>query len=234
MTDTYLRAICRAQRAALQKFGVRVVADVAEADEWIDLEDARAHLRVDTYGSPAVSDDDAWITAQIPAAREYCERELGRALAPRTMEIATNAFPGVAVDTAAGAAFPLPFGPVTEIVSVKYDDTNGDEQTVDPATYVLDSYANPSRLCLAYGATWPTARSALNSVRVRYVTGYELAAGSPPVPVLPKTARAAMLLMLGHLYENREATGVDKLIELPLGVRALLEMTPHRERTGFA
>jgi len=234
MIDTFLRAICRAQRADLQRFGTRVVTDVAEADEWISLEDARDHLRVDTYGSPPVSDDDAWITAQIPAAREYCERDLGRALAPRTLEIATNAFPSVTVDPAAGPAFPLPFGPVTSIVSAKYDDSDGVEQTVDPATYVLDPYAHPSRLCLAYGQTWPTARASHNSVRVRYVTGYERAAGSPPVPVVPNTARAAMLLMLGHLYENREATGVDKLIELPLGVRALLEMTPNRERMGFA
>ena len=225
--------ICRAQRAGLQRYGVRVIADVADADEWITLADAREHLRVDVYGSPPVSDDDAWITAQIPAAREYCENELGRALAPRTLEIATNAFPGVAIETPPGIVFPLRFGPATEIVSVNYDDADGVEQTVDPATYALDLYASPSRMCLAYGATWPTARSALNSVRVRYVTGYELAAGSPPVPTLPKAARAAMLLMLGHLYENREATGVDKLIELPLGVRALLESLPGRERLGF-
>lgn len=34
--------------------------------------------------------------------------------------------------------------------------------------------------------------------------------------------RAAVLLVLGHLYRNRESVADSKLIELPLGARALL------------
>ena len=230
----FLCQIRDAQRAAAQVFGLKTVAEVAAADEPITLEDARLHLRVDVYGSPPESADDDWITDNgVPAAREYCERWLGRSLAPRTLELATNAFPVVAVDHTVGACFVLPFGPVQSVTSVIYTDSDGVEQTLDPATYELDDYANPTRLGLAYGATWPSARSSRNSVRVRYVAGYAATIESPLLPVLPRQARAAMLLMLGHLYENREATGTDKLLELPLGVQSLLELVPGRERLGM-
>lgn len=230
----FLCQIRDAQRADAQVFGIKTVAEVAPDDEPITLAEARLHLRVDAYGSPPESDDDDWIEGTgIPAAREYCERELGRALAPRTMELVSNAFPGVAVDRSVGACFVLPFGPVQSVTSVIYTDTDGVDQTIDPANYALDDYGSPSRLVLAYGATWPSARSSRNSVRVRYVTGYAPAIESPLLPVLPRQARAAMLLMLGHLYENREASGTDKLLELPLGVRSLLELVPGRERLGM-
>ena len=74
----YWDSIYRRQQAALLRYGIRTVVDVA--DEPITLQEARDHLRVDTYlqdvpdsGSPpeqeSVSDDDAWIEAALPAAR---------------------------------------------------------------------------------------------------------------------------------------------------------------------
>jgi uncharacterized phiE125 gp8 family phage protein len=50
----------------------------------------------------------------------------------------------------------------------------------------------------------------INSVRVRWVAGTGC-----PAPL-----KAAILLMVGHLFENREATG--DATELPLGVAALI------------
>ncbi len=273
----YRNAIWRQQQANLLRYGIRAVDEVI--DEPITLDEARQHLRVDTYtiddpesdASPpdqiTVSDDDAWIEAQIPAAREYCEQYIGRALAPRTMELATSAFPTVTVSDPPGPAFVLPFGPVASIVSVKYDDQaaadaaytaaydaefliSGDAtaaaaagtaaavaalvQTMPATDYQIDVYSTPSRLLLAYGASWPTSvRSAAGSVRVRYTTGYSTPGDSPQVFVLPKLARSAMLLMLAHFYENREAVGNGNLAEVPLGVQALLDLLP-RERLGLA
>lgn len=107
------------------------------------------------------------------------------------------------------------------------------EVTLDDTVYEVDAISVPSRGLLTYGSTWPTARSSSGSVRIRYVTGYSAPADSPQVHVLPKTARAAILLMLGHLYENREAVIAGNLAELPLGVQALLDLLP-RERLGVA
>jgi len=55
---------------------------------------------------------------------------------------------------------------------------------------------------------------------------------SPNPQPTPKSAKQAMLLMLGHLYENREALGKkDYNVELPLGVMALLQQ--HRIAIGL-
>jgi len=241
LTD-FESAIAAAQRASLQKFGVRTAVDVLADDEPIDLLDAYDHLRIfhDSNGS----DDDAWLSAQIPAAREYCERELGCALAARTLELATNAFPAI-------LDLQLPFGPVRSVTSITYraveTDSNGDTvldsngdavvetRTVDAATYELDNFVTPNRLVLAYGKSWPSdALDTINSVKVRYVVGYVPEAESNGYAILPRAARSAMLLMLAHLYENREATGPNTLASIPHGVMAWLELVPGRERMGMA
>lgn len=276
--NTFLLSICAAQRAALQRFGVREVdGPVDIADEQITLELARAHCRVDLFGSPPESDDDFWFSnIGIPAAREYCEREMGRSFVQRTMELATNAFPGVSVDAAAGPCFLLPFGPVQSITSIKYlDDVvaqaaydaayasayatefgiSGDavaadaagvaagdiafdaalEVTLDPTTYELDAFSGThARLVLKYGETWPSARNALNTVKVQYVTGYNLDADSPMVYRLPRMLRAAMLAMLEHLHANRDMMANDDDPGIPPGVGRLLALVPGRERLDFA
>jgi hypothetical protein len=68
--------------------------------------------------------------------------------------------------------------------------------------------------------------------------GYSLADsyyGNSPDEPLPASIKAAILLMLGHLYENREATIMPpsaSMSELPLGVQSLL--TPYQLRTSMA
>ncbi len=222
---TFLTDIAAAQRKALQRFGVLQIGDVE--GEPITLEDGRAQCNLDVFGSPPESEHDFWLeTVGIPAARQYCENYKGVAYAPRIMEIASNAFPASEMN--------LPFGPVQSITSVVYLDTDGVEQTMDAADYTLDLYSTPARLLLAYGATWPAARDTTNSVKVRYATGYSLPDASP-IAVLPPLAKAAMLLMVGHLFANREGVVMpDAAMELPLGVKACLDLAPNGERIGFA
>lgn len=202
------------RRDSLKRYGIRLVSPVAE--EPITLEDAWAHLRIDV-DSPPSSDHDAWLTGfGIPAAREYCEHWLGSSIAPQTLELATNGFPHRFAK--------LPFGPVLSIVSVTYldpDTSPPQYATVDTADYQLDAYT--SRLELAYGASWPTAVDFTNSVKIQYRAGFSLPDDSPQINPMPYLIRAAMLLMLGHLFENREATTELKLDEIPLGVSSLLE-----------
>jgi len=263
---TFLTDIAARQRAALQQFNVVQIGDVDE--EQISLDLAYTHCAIDTYedGSPpeTVSDFDAWLTdVGIPAAREYCEAYLGLSLAPRTLELSSNAFPAVAVSSPPGPAFVLPFGPVQSITSITYMDEaaytaaydaefliSGDVdlataageaallQTVDPTTYQLGVYGAQPIVVLAYGESWPTSRNAAGSVKVRYVAGFNLSTDSPLPYPLPKMAKVAMLLMLGHLFNNREGVsgtvGGALLHELPLGIQSLLSMIRGVERLGMA
>ena len=222
----------RRQWAALQKFGIKVITDVTE--EPITTADAKTHLRI------VGTTEDAWLATAVGVAREYCEGYLGRALATRTLELSSDRFPIIGIQGHVGPQINLPFGPVQSVQSISYispnPDSSGNYATETFDGFEVDQYVTPNRLVLAFGQTWPAARSSVNSVKIRYVTGYIAAADSAGNAVLPKAARHAMLLMLGHLYENREATATQATLglELPLGVAALLDMVPDRENLGMA
>jgi uncharacterized phiE125 gp8 family phage protein len=225
--NNFLTYITELQIAALQQFRVRQIDEPAV--EALSLAEAWAHLRVDTFGTPPESDDDFWLeNIGIPAACRYCEHYMESTFSQRTLELSANWFPA--------DSFTIPYGPALEVVSIKYDDVDGVEQTVPPSVYVLDPYGQPSEVILQYGQVWPTARDSTNSVRLRYVAGYSLPDETPQVYTLPKTVKMAMLLMLGHLYENREGVSTGRVVAnmLPLGVHALLDISPGGQRTDFA
>jgi hypothetical protein len=255
---TFLTDIAAAQLAALQQYGIVQIGDVE--GEPITLLEARAQCRVDTWGSPPESDDDFWLeNIGMPAAREYCENYKGLAYAPRTLELATNTFPAGAINlpfgpvqsitsikyldqAAADAAYTAAYDAEFAISSdVALATAAGDaayaaalEQTVSAADYQLDVYSTPPRVVLVSGASWPTATDTTNSVKVRYVTGYNLSTDTPIAYVLPPTVKMAMLLMLGHLFINRAAVEEGSKIEIPLGVQALLNLAPGVGRLGMA
>ena len=167
--------------------------------EPVTLADARLHLRVTD------TSEDTLIASLTTAAREYCEHYLQRSIGSQTLELALDEFPEGAIE--------LEHGPCISITSIKYIDTTGVEQTLAGAAYTLDDYSHKSWAVRAYGTEWPDTLEAANVVKVRYV------AGSTPSAVI-----AAMKLIIGHLYENREQSIVGvSVTELPLGVKALLD-----------
>jgi len=171
----------------------------AVTTEPVTLVEAKAHLRVD------VADDDTLITEQIGVAREFAEHYTGRALAPQTLELALDAFPSRSIA--------LQGVPVTSITSIKYKDAEGVEQTVSAADYSLNDYGITASVELAAGTEWPVTQVASNAVKVRYVAGYTAA---------PKAVKAAMLLLVGHLYENRQEATSLKVEQIPLGIKSML------------
>lgn len=158
-------------------------------DEPLTLDEAKAHLRVDS------DDDDLLIGALISAAREAVEAKTQRALMLQTWELALPAFPGCADEY----AIRIPKAPLSALTTVKYVDADGMLQTMAEEDFQLDDHAEPARITAAYGSTWPETREQPNAVLVRYDAGYADAAS---VPALMK---AWMLLRIGTLYENRES-----------------------------
>lgn len=223
-----------AYHARLRTYSLRVITEPVV--EQITLDQARLHLRLDSYGSPPEHMDDSWITASIPAAREWCEFYSGRSLASQVIELALPRFPH------AWSSYPndeihLPMGPIAGVQSVVYLDEAGAEQTLDPAAYAVDVSQDVGYVYPIINTSWPMTMSRPNAIRVRFNAGYTSPDESPDDMPLPKRYRSAMLLVLGHLYENREnvaagGDGATLLHEIPLGAASLLDGT--RLRLGFA
>jgi uncharacterized phiE125 gp8 family phage protein len=173
----------------------------------IDLLTARAHLHV------SAGDEDALIGAYLNAARGAVEAATSKLLSSQNVVQRAAGFP------CADKAIRLWKGPVTAIVSVKYDDSDGVEQTL--ASFRLVEGAN-AKLLPAYGSSWPVAKAAEGSVRITYTAGYA-------ADEIPPELDQAMLLLIGHFYANREAVvagSAAQTAELPLGVEALI--APYR------
>ena len=169
--------------------------------EPVTLAEARTHLRLETLA------DDPILTGYIAAARDMAEHELQRSIIAKTYEFALDAFPDE------GGVIEIPMGPAIPgagylaITSVKYTDTAGVEQTLDPSAYTLDGYSNIPRL--APTTTWPITRGVVNAVRIRYTSGHATA------ELVPASVRTWILMHVAHQYESREAFGTAALSSQP-------------------
>jgi len=169
-------------------------------DAAVPLDLVKAHLAVDD------DERDALIEAHLAAATEYAERYTGRAIMPQVWEGVVDAFPA--------AGIVLPVGPVTEVEEVAWLDEAGAETVVDPALYWSDRSGRTARV--EPRDAWPSG-AALRSgaVRVRWTAGDG---------VCPSAMQAAILLLVGHWFANREAVVVGAGSgEVPLGVKVLLD-----------
>lgn len=201
--------------------GFKTIAPPGIDDEPVTLAQAKVHLRladeegdeVDTETGP----DDELIKALITASREYAEGFCGKYFAGQVVETTYSAWP-------ASGAFPLLRGPLRSVVQVTYNDVDGIEQTLPDTVYALDDYVQPPVLYLKTGQAWPALTAGRNAVRLRQRLGFDPwgSNDTPSLPV-PGRVRAAILLMVGHLYENREAVTVkEQAYELPMAVEILL------------
>lgn len=126
--------------------------------EPVTLEEAKAHLRVDT------TDHDSEIEALIASARQYIELTCNRALMPQEWEITLPEFDG---------EVRLP-GNVRSITSVKYYDSDNTEQTLTDYFEVL---AEPAKI--APDTVWPYTYSRPDAVAITAQVGYEDADSVP-------------------------------------------------------
>jgi uncharacterized phiE125 gp8 family phage protein len=177
---------------------------------------------------------EAEIARLIKSARKQCENELEASLIRKTLEVAQRDWWCTPdrhlawLTHSVGQGIELPLGPVRSVVAVNYLDPDGVDQLLAPDQYRISLYYKRTVLLPAYGASWPALRCDLDSVRVRYETGYP-SDDSPPQPV-PETTIQAMHLLIAHGWKNKEAVDDGKLSELPLGVRGLL--FPDRRELG--
>jgi uncharacterized phiE125 gp8 family phage protein len=182
------------------------------------VEEAKLHLRV------AHNDDDNLIYGLVSAATEFAQEKSKRQFITATYDLKIDYFPPgdeYFLDSAGigylGQEIILPRPPLASVTSITYVDPAGATQTLSPSVYTVDISESPGRIRLAYGQSWPSTLDHPGSVTVRYVCGY----GGPSS--VPSSAKAAMLLYVGHLYENRELAITGTIItKVPLAFESLI------------
>jgi len=179
------------------------------ASEVITLAEAKAHLRI----PGGVTDDDAYISSLITAAREYAEGYTKRSIGTQTCVYTLDSFPSV-ID--------LPRCPVQSVTSVEYIDEDGATQSV--ASFQTDLNGSvTAKVKPAYDASWPDTRAVLGAVTVTYQAGYGAAGDSPDT--VPLSIKQALLILVGSFYENRENEIVGAAVsEVPFSVKCLLDL----------
>lgn len=172
--------------------------------EPISTDEAKLQLRVDH------SADDTLIDGLIAAARQDTEKYTDSVLVVADVTMSAARFEDL--DR-------LRHAPVNEVAEVRYLDTSGVEQILDPATYELVNVEDdPLRpmIRLAYGQQWPSIRQVSDAIRIDANVGYE----TVPAPVIQ-----AMMLLITQWYDNRQPIAVDVKgtpTELPNVMTALL------------
>jgi uncharacterized phiE125 gp8 family phage protein len=175
--------------------------------EPISLSELKSHLRVDC------SDEDELLTALITAGREHIEDITHRTLLTQTWDYSLSAWPSVDY-------IKLPGGNLQSVTSVKWKDDDGTETTLTLTTdYLVETNGEGiGRIVLPYGESWPSGTLyPSNPITIRYVAGWTTAA------LVPYKIKAALLMICGDLYENREAQSQTTLIykENPTAQRLL-------------
>lgn len=191
--------------------------------EPILLAEAKNHLRVDH------ADEDTLIDLLIQAAREMAEKHTGRSFITQTRQTKLDCFPGyygnqVRYNPCAGT-IEIQNSPLIAItgtdaasspntLGIAYYNESEVLTTMSTGDYWVDNSSNIPRLVVKN--SWPSTFTMPNAVIITYTAGYGARSS------VPAQIKQAMLLIIGHLYENRETTSVSQLYEIPLGAQALL------------
>lgn len=168
---------------------------------------AKRHIRVDDD----FADDDEYISILITVAREYCEDYTRRYIGPCQFEYVLDGFPPDK------NYISLPAFPLLSVESVKATDAGYNTFTMEQSQYIVDKDRQPGAIYLPYFGIWPViVPKPGDAVRIAFTAGYA------PANV-PKRFFQAMLLLIGHWYNNREeVTDARKIGRIPVGVDSLL------------
>lgn len=168
----------------------------------VSIAEARAQCRIDH------SDEDVQLDGWIRAATEHCQNVTWRQFVTATLALRMCDLP---------SCIYVPRPPLIAVSSITYTDLDGDTQTVSSSLYVVDSYSQPGRIIPAYNAVYPSdLRGYENDVTVTYTAGYGTAA-SVPTPL-----KQAILLLVSHYRNQREAAAPLANTPIDFSVRALL------------
>ena len=173
----------------------------------ITLAEVKDQLRVEA------DDDDTILTRLIDVAVAYTDVKgaLGQAMITQKWGQWVNSTPPQTVS--------LILGPTTGVTAVKYYDTDGVLQTDTLSNYQITGTEFATIVGPKTGFSWPVTQDRADAIRIEYEIGY----GESTTDV-PETIRHALMLLVGHWYDNRENTQMDELSNIPFGFEHLLNI----------
>jgi uncharacterized phiE125 gp8 family phage protein len=170
------------------------------SEEPVSLAEMKEHLRVD-YAT-----DDDLITAQIQAAREWIEERYNLSLGIRNYVAHLPLLP---------ARIEFPYQPLIALDTIQYWDTN----SPSTLTTLFDATSSPEVENRHYwvkesaGFAWFKTGQSIPSVACRpdaVEVSFRCGKTATPAPIV-----AAIKLLVGGMYENRESTSKLQVRELP-------------------
>lgn len=144
----------------------------------VTLDDMKIHLK--TVGT----DEDSIITAYLKAATRVCEEYTGLSFTTQTRTVSLPNFPCNGI--------PIPYGPVTEVSSFAYVDSDDADQTLEIDTgYTVDE---SGIYTLNAVDSWPSGTNLL----IQYDAGFS---------ETPENLRVAVMQLTADMYEGRQGEG---------------------------
>lgn len=165
----------------------------------VTLNEVKEHLRIES----TFTDDDAYIRSLIFAATVQAESILRRKLVTQTWKYLLDNWPDEDWIT-------LPYGQLQSVTSVKYRDSDDDENTFSSDDYLVDTDSDPGRVVLGYGESWPsTTLLPKNPIYVEFVTGY----GDHSSQTITDATNASpiVLTIAGHGYSAGDKVLVESV-----------------------
>lgn len=106
--------------------------------------------------------------------------------------------------------------PLKSVTSIKFYDSMGALQTMEDTNYVIDDLSEPARIELRIA---PMTEKRINAVQIEYVCGKNYTADN-----LPGKAKAAIMMLAGHMYENREEVVTGTIVsKVPMAAQDLMD-----------
>jgi uncharacterized phiE125 gp8 family phage protein len=121
------------------------------------------------------------------------EAHTSRALITQSWRLVLDGWP-------AADAVDLPVGPAASLTSVTAYDADDAANALDPRQFALDGNAQPARLLLPERIGGMPVLRRHQGIEIDYAAGYGDAADDVPTDL-----RQAILVLVGHWFENRDA-----------------------------
>jgi uncharacterized phiE125 gp8 family phage protein len=154
----------------------------------IELEELKQRPEIHVDGS----DHDLALLANLKSAVEAYEEYTDNVLCRSTWDLHFDGFPDCDVIKTPG--------PLASVVSIKYLDAAGVEQTLPTSCYKVDtSNELAGRIALKHCQSWPPTYPEIDVVTVRITVGYENAAA------IPQRIKDGLVLKVQELFD-----GIDR------------------------